>query len=84
MPHHRVDRLLHQQAEASHLQKEMGKAVPKYEGDIYKPEKLFEFIEKLEAYFEVAELSDYNLWRMFGGLLKEVKESARVHGRTLR
>lgn len=44
----------------SSLQKEMRNAIPKYDGDIYKPQKLFEFIEKLEAYFEVAELSDYH------------------------
>jgi hypothetical protein len=35
----------------------MGKAIPKYEGDIYKPQKLFEFIDKLDAYFEVSELT---------------------------
>jgi hypothetical protein len=47
-------------SDASSLKKEVGKAVPTYEGDIYKPQKLFEFIEKLEAYYEITELSDYH------------------------
>lgn len=40
------------------IAKELFKAVPKYEGNIQKPQTLYEFIDKVEAYFEAAELEE--------------------------